>query len=327
MATKPAMSPLEQRALPYHKKPKKGNELDSLKCYLFLLPYFALFITFVLGPIIFGFLISLHDWHILSEQRQFVGFDNYAGAVRDDLFLRSLVNTAYFAVLVVPVGNLISLLLALGVSREGRLTTFYRVAFYLPVIVSVTVVAILWQWLYSTQWGLINHYLYGTTEALRRLPGLGEHLPAYNPLPWLNSPKMAMPSIALLSVWWGAGGNMIIYLAGLRAIPEQYYEAALLDGASAWQRFRAVTLPLLRPTLLFCFVISVIGAFQVFGQVMILTRGGPDFSTYTLVFYLYQSGFSLYKLGYACAVAYLLFVVVLAFTLIQFRLLSPKDIS
>ncbi|HEY3285048.1 MAG TPA: sugar ABC transporter permease [Armatimonadota bacterium] len=306
---------------------KPGRFRDVLECYLFLVPYLLLFSVFVIGPVTYGFYISLHDYHVLSTHRPFVGFANYAGALHDDLFLKSLINTAYFAVMVVPLGNLISLLLALGICKEGRLTTFFRSAFYLPVVISVAVVAVLWQWLYSTQWGLINYYLDAGAEALRQLPLLGAHIPAYTPIPWLSSPRFAMASIALLSMWWGAGGNMIVYLAGLQAIPETYYEAATLDGANSWQRFWSVTWPQLRPTLLFCLVLSVIGAFQVFGQVMVLTRGGPDFSTYTMVLYLYLTGFSLYKMGYACAVAYLLFLVVLVFTLLQFRLLSFKEVD
>lgn len=327
MAPYPLGSPVRPPLPQPSRVRKRPSPLQTLECYLFLLPYLVLFGVFVVVPVFYGFAISLTDWHVLAPEKRFVGFANYAGALRDDLFLRSLINTAYFAVMVVPLGNLLSLLLALGVARESRLTTFYRVAYYLPVVISVAVVAVLWRWLYSTQWGLINYALEQGTEALRSLPLLGQHLPAYRPIPWLSSPYVAMPSIALLSVWWGAGGNMIVYLAGLQAIPEQYYEAAKIDGANGWQRFWAVTWPQLRPTLLFCLVLSVIGAFQLFGQVMILTQGGPDFSTYTLVYYLYHSGFGLYKMGYASAVAYLLFAIVLVFTLIQFKLLSVKEVS
>lgn len=277
--------------------------------YLFALPYLLLFLVFMVGPMAYGFYISLHEWHVLGRQKPFVGLANYRALLADDLFGIAMLNTAYFALLTVIPGNALSLLLALGLNARIRGETALKTAFYLPVILSVAVVAIIWRWAYSTEFGWINHYL--------RLLGLP-------PAAWLNSPRLAMPALALMSIWWGAGGQMLIYLAGLRGIPEELYEAAMIDGAGARARFRHVTLPMLRPTLLFCLVMAVIGSSQVFGQSYILTAGGPLYSTLTVALYMYQTGFSLYRLGYACAVAYALFVVVLGITMVQFRLLYAR---
>ncbi|NLH98407.1 MAG: sugar ABC transporter permease [Chthonomonadales bacterium] len=282
---------------------------ERLTAYAFIAPYLALFIAFLAAPVAYGLYISLHDWHVLGQSRPFVGLANYAALLQDDLFHRALMNTAYFALLTVIPGNAVSLLLALALNARVRGETLFKTLYYLPVVLSVAVTAIIWRWLYSTEFGIINHYL----------SLLGGPRPA-----WLNSPALAMPSLAVMSIWWGAGGNMLIYLAGLRGIPDEYYEAARMDGAGALARFRHVTLPLLRPALLFCLVMSLIGSSQVFGQSYILTGGGPHYSTLTVVLYMYQTGFSLYRMGYACAVAYVLFALVLGLTVIQYRLVAGR---
>ncbi len=282
---------------------------ERMTAYAFIAPYIVLFIAFLAVPVAYGLYISLHDWHVLGQNRPFIGFANYAALLKDDLFHRALLNTAYFALLTVLPGNAVSLLLALGLNARVRGETLFKTLYYLPVVLSVAVTAIIWRWLYSTEFGIINHYL----------SLLGGPRPA-----WLNSPALAMPSLAVMSIWWGAGGNMLIYLAGLRGIPDEYYEAARMDGAGVWARFRHVTIPLLRPTLLFCLVMSLIGSSQVFGQSYILTGGGPHYSTLTVVLYMYQTGFSLYRMGYACAVAYVLFALVLGLTFVQYRLVAGR---
>ena len=291
--------------------------------WLFALPHLVLFAVFILGPTFYGFFISLHQWHVLAKTHPFIGLGNYGAALSDDIFWLALRNTVYFVLLVVPAGNLVSLLLALGLTGLRRFQTFYKVIYYLPVIISIAVVAVLWQWLYNTQIGLINLYLDGLVGGLRHL---GLPLPPFTPIPWVSDPHWVMPSVALMSIWWGAGGNMILYLAGLNNIPDDYQEAAQIDGANGWQRFRHITWPLLRPTTLFCLVFSVLGAFQIFGQSYVLFGGGPGpgRAGLTLVLYMYQQGFSEYQIGYGAAVAYLLFAIVLIFTAIQFRLLSGR---
>ncbi len=306
-------------------KPKAARwRGDEASGWLFALPHLILFATFVLGPVVYGFYISLHRWHVLSNSHPLVGFSNYSAALSDDIFWIALRNTIYFVLLVVPLGNLVSLSLALGLSSIKRFKTFYTVAFYLPVVISIAVVAVLWRWLYNTEIGLLNMYLSATVNGLR---GLGLPLAAYQPIPWLSNPSWVMPSIALMSVWWGAGGNMVLYLAGLNNIPDDYYEAALIDGANPWQRFRNVTWPLLKPTTLFCLVFSVLGAFQIFGQTYVLFApgSGPARSGLTLALYMYQQGFSQYEIGYGAAIAYLLFAIVLILTVIQFQLLAGSE--
>ncbi len=306
--------------------PAKGAHLRSEKVYglLFALPHLLLFATFVLGPVIYGFYISLHRWHVLSKLHPMVGLSNYSAALSDDIFWLALRNTIYFVLLVVPAGNIVSLLLALGLYSVKRFRTFYTVAFYLPVVISIAVVAVLFRWLYNTEIGLLNMYLSAAVNGLR---GLGLPLAAYEPIPWLSNPSWVMPSIALMSIWWGAGGNMILYLTGLNNIPDDYYEAAMIDGASTWERFWHITWPLLKPTTLFCLVFSVLGAFQIFGQTYVLFApgAGPARSGLTLAFYMYQQGFSQYEIGYGAAIAYLLFAIVLILTVIQFQLLSGRE--
>lgn len=293
---------------------RKRKRNSNLHAAMFLLPYGAAFLLFVVAPVVYGFVISLHKWYILSPRPEFVGLANYSAVLRDDLFWTAFRNTAYFVLLTVPVGNALSLLLAVGLNQNYRGTTLYKVAYYLPVLTSVSVVAILWRWLYNSDFGLLNHYL---GRAAGSLGG------SWN-VNWLGNPAVAMPSIALLSVWWGAGGNMLIYLAGLKNVPRELLEAAEMDGATPFQRFRAVTWPMLKPTTLFCLVMSVIASSQVFGQTYILTGGGPYYSTLTVILYMYQQGFGLYQLGYASAVGYVLFAAVLVFTLLQFKLMAVK---
>ncbi|MBV9851523.1 MAG: sugar ABC transporter permease [Armatimonadetes bacterium] len=318
--TKPIAAPTGAKSLIVRRRD------DGWSGWLFALPHLVLFAVFLLIPTLYGFFISLHRWHVLAKTHPFIGLGNYGAALSDDIFWLALRNTVYFVVLVVPLGNLVSLLLALGLSGVRALATFYKVAFYLPVIISIAVVAVLWQWLYNTQVGLLNLYLQAAVDGLRQL---GLPLPPFQPIPWLNDPRLVMPSIALMSIWWGAGGNMILYLAGINNIPPDYYEAATIDGANGWQRFWAITWPLLRPTTLFCLVFSVLGAFQIFGQSYVLFGGaaGPHRAGLTLVLYMYQQGFSEYEIGYGTAVAYLLFAIVLLLTAAQFRLLRDREAS
>jgi multiple sugar transport system permease protein len=309
--------------------PPRRRRDDALVGWLFALPHLVLFVLFLLLPVAYGFYLSLHRWHILAKNHPFLGLANYRAALEDDIFRLALWNTVYFVVLVVPLGNAVSLGLALGLSSVRRFVNFYRVAFYLPVVISIAVVAVLWRWLYNTQVGLLNLYVQAAVNGLR---GLGLPLPPFEPIPWLANPAYVMPSIALMTIWWTAGGNMVLFLAGLGAIPDDYYEAARIDGAGAWQRFRAITWPLLRPTTLFCLVISVLASFQIFGQSYALFTAvpggpvsGPARSGLTVALYMYLQGFGQYEIGYGAAIAYLLFGIVLVLTLFQFRLFTRRD--
>jgi len=321
-----ARVPLDrEQTAPVHRTRRRSS--DGLTGWLFALPHLSLFVTFLLLPVAYGFWISLHRWHVLAQEHPFVGLGNYQAALADDIFRLALFNTLYFVVLVVPTGNLVSLLFALGLSNVKRFVPFYRAAYYLPAVVSIAVVAVLWRWLYNTEVGLLNAYLGAVINGfLRGTLGLSSVLPAFRPLPWLANPSWVIPSLALMTVWWTAGGNMILYLAGLGAIPDDYYEAAKIDGAGAWSRFWHVTWPLLKPTVLFCVVISVLGSFQVFGQSYVLFSpgSGPARSGLTLALYMYQQGFNQYEIGYAAAIGYLLFALVLVLTVVQFRLFGRE---
>lgn len=299
----------------------KTGRRDDRVAWLFALPHLVLFVLFLLVPVFGGFWVSLHRWHILAKTHPFVGFANYGAALHDDIFWLALRNTVYFVVLVVPLGNLVSLALAVGLSSVRKYGTVYKVAYYLPVVISIAVVAVLWRWLYNTEIGLLNITL---KSAMATLRGWGLPVGAFEPIPWLSNPGRVMPSIALMSIWWTAGGNMILYLAGLNNIPPDYYEAAEIDGASAWQRFTKITWPLLKPTTLFCLVLSVLGAFQIFGQTYVLFApgSGPARSGLTLALYMYLQGFNQYEIGYGAAVAYLLFAIVLLGTVVQFRVFN-----
>lgn len=278
---------------------------DAVAAAGFLAPFFILFTIFTIVPVLYGFWMSLHNWHILAKSPVFIGLSNYSVVFQDDRFWQALKQTAYFVALVVPIGNLFSLFLAVGLNQKYRGETFYRVLFYLPVITSIAVLAVMWRWLYSSDNGLINHVL-------------GRQIR------WLDDVNLVMPALALMTIWWGAGGNMLVYLAALKAVPAEILEAASLDGSTSIHRFFRISLPTIRPAILFCVVLSVIASFQVFGQSYILTNGGPADRSLTVALYMYQMGFGQYQLGYASAVAYVLFAVVLAFTLVQFGVLRKS---
>ena len=283
---------------------------DGLAAFGFLLPYGLLFTVFLLVPLAYGFWISLHKWQLLGHSAPFVGGENYAAILKDELFRISVVRTALFVLLTVPLGNALSLALASGLNQNFRTTSLLKVVFYLPVVLSVSVVALLWRWMYDTTSGLINQSLNLTV-----------------PIPWLSNASWALPSFALMSIWWGVGGNMLIYLAALKGVPKELNEAAALDGSEGLGRFRRITLPVIRPALAFGIVMSVIGASQVFGQVYIITNGGggPAYSTLTVIIYMYQQGFSNYQLGYASAVAYTLFALVLVVSFALLRVLKADQ--
>jgi len=209
----------------------------------------------------------------------------------------------------VPLTICVALAVAVGIHAvPGRLQPFYRAAYYLPTVITITVAGLLWRWFYNSEFGLFNAYL--GKVALRA--------------PWITDPNWAMFSLVLMTLWWTTGGPMVALLAGLQNIPVSYYEAAALDGATGWRRFRHITLPLLRPVLLFVLVMNVIGAFQVFGQVYIITRGGPEMSTRTMVQYIYETAFNAYRMGYAAALSWMLFAVIALFSLLQFRLMRER---
>lgn len=276
--------------------------------YAFLVPFLLLFFTFTLLPLLYGAGMSLLRWESLSPlPPEFAGADNYREAVEDPYFAKALRATLWFTALCLPLTLAIALGLALALAALRRRSALYRALIYLPTLVNVAVAGILWRWLYSTELGLFNRILRGL-----RLPEVG----------WLTDPLWAMPSIVLMTLWWQVGGPTIVLLAAIYQIPPDYHEAARIDGAGAWTRFRHITLPLLKPVLLFVFVMNVIGSFQVFGQAYLLTPGGgPNRSTLTLVQYIYEVSFENFRLGYGAAMSALLFAIIGVFVALHFRAL------
>jgi multiple sugar transport system permease protein len=280
----------------------------SFTPFLYLAPFLLFFFVFQIYPIFQGLYVSLTRWDLATPPR-FIGLGNYTALMRDTLFLTALRNTALFVALNVPLAVGIPLGLAMLVNDPIHGRAIFRSAFSTPLMISVASVGVLWQWFYNPAFGLINYYL-----GLAGLPGQN----------WLQQTSTAMLAIVITTVWWTSGWNMILFLAGLQDIPDHLYDAAKIDGAGSWALFRYVTLPGLRTTILFVGVTTIIGSFRVFGQVLVMTNGGPFDSTRTLVMHIYETGFGYFKMGSASAVAWVLFCIVLIFTFVQFRLLKEQ---
>ncbi len=281
----------------------------QLPNYLFVLPHFLFFLVFLAYPVFFGFYISFHSWPIISVEKPFVALENYQYLFTDDIFLKAVKNTFTFAIITVSQQVVIGLLLALLVNQDFPLRTWVRVILFSPVVISVATMGIIWQWLMNLDWGYLNYILSFL------------HVQKIN---WLGDPALVLPSLSWATIWWGVGFTMIIYLAGLQNIPDHYYEAGKLDGANEVQLFRHITLPLLMPTTLFVLVTSFIGHMQAFGQVYLMTLGGPDYHSETIIMYLYDQGFRYFRMGYAAAMAFSLALIILIVTLVQFRLLGRR---
>lgn len=285
------------------------SRLAGLAPWLFLAPYLLVFLGFFLLPAMWSAVLSLTDWKIVGTPR-FVGLKNYARLFSDPLFYMALKNTVTYTAIIVPLMALVGLGLALLLNQPLRGRVVTRTAVFASYVVMVSVVGIVWRWILDpTGAGIVNYYL--------ATLGLG-------PLPWLAAPETAMLSIIIATMWWTAGYNMVLYLAGLQDIPGAVREAARIDGANAWQEFRHVTLPMLKPVTFFVVVMSIAKSFQVFGQVYVMTQGGPSNSTLTIVNYLYVVGFTWFEMGYAAAIAYALFALLLVITVIQFRMVSRE---
>ena len=255
------------------------------------------------GPILATLAISLTKWDLLTAPR-LTGLDNYLALLSDDRFLKALRNTFFYTIVSVPVGLAIALGLALALNQRIRGIAWIRTAYFLPVVTSTIAVALVWQWIYSADRGLLNEVL--------GLVGI----PAQK---WLSNATLAMPAIVAMSIWQGLGTNVIIFLAGLQAIPGELLDAASVDGAGRWARFRNVVLPLLTPSIFFTGVLALIGSFQVFDQIFVLVKPRPTDATITVVYFIYENGFKFFKMGYASAASWVLFLIVALFTAIYFR--------
>jgi multiple sugar transport system permease protein len=276
----------------------------------FLAPALGLIFLFFFLPVAASLLLSFTDFDIYAlgdlGRLRFVGLENYARLLADPRFHLALRNTLYF----VAVGGPLSVAVSLGAAlllnhRLVRFPGLFRSLLFLPVVTTLVAVAVVWRYLYHPRYGYLNHLL---------------GLAGFEPVDWLGDPRWAMPALILMAVWKNFGFNMIVFLAGLQSIPKNLYEAAAIDGAGGWQQFRHITLPLLAPTFLFVTVITMIGYFQLFAEPYVMTAGGPADSTLSVALLMFQEGFRWWNLGYAAAVAFALFLIILAGTLVQLRL-------
>jgi multiple sugar transport system permease protein len=294
---------------------------------VFLTPGLALFFLFVLIPVVAAFYLSFCRYDIIHSPT-WIGAKNYARIAEDignrGVFYLSLRNTAQYAVGTIPIGMALALGLALLLNAGLRGVTLYRTTYYLPVVTSLVAVSLVWMWIYDPNYGLLNYALELVSRGVSLVTGREVLIP---PQTWLADPGQAMPAIIAMSIWRGLGYNMVIYLAGLQGIPDHLYEAAIIDGATPWQRFRSITWPLLKPTTAFILVVSVIGASQVFAQVYVMTNGGPNNATTVIVHQIFQNAFSFMKMGYASAMAFVLFGLIFVMSLINLRLLRGGEVE
>lgn len=283
----------------------------ALPAYLFILPGMILFLVWTLYPLLFAFVMSFAEWNLIKPSR-FVGLENYARAFNDPIFWSALRNTLFYVVVTVPGQIVIGLALALMLDGPLRARGFFRSAYYIPVVTSWVVVSLIFLYLYNGQAGLINYLLHDVLHILPRR------------INWLADPLTANLAIASLGIWKGVGWTMVIFLAGLQSVPFELHEAAAIDGANSWRRFRHVTLPLIRQTTLFISVMLTIGAFQVFISVYLMTKGGPMNRTQVLLTYMYSNAFDYLDLGYGAALSYIFATMIFALSLAQIRLLRRK---
>lgn len=285
--------------------------------YFFLTPALAAIFIFFFLPVIAAFVMSFTDFDIYSlgniRYVRFVGFRNYLQLFNDPLFWQALQNTFYF----VLVGGPLSVAVSLGAaillnSKLVRFKSFFRVIYFAPVVTTLVAIAVVWRFVYHPRFGLLNYFL---------------SFFGINPIDWLGDPTYAMPAIILLAVWKNFGYNMIIFIAGLQNIPDELYEAARIDGANTRQQFLYITIPMLAPTTLFVSIITMIGYFQLFAEPYVMTQGGPLNSTLSIVLLMYQQGFRWWNMGYSASLAFVLFIIILIGSLIQFKLQKRGEVG
>jgi multiple sugar transport system permease protein len=290
-----------------------GDWRITLFCYTTLAPVLLLFAYARVYPIAWSVVLSFYRWNLIHKLKPFIGFHNYATLFGDENFQLALKNTAIYSFATVGLSTVLALPLAVFLARKSRLSAFYQTIYFLPVITPMVPMAIAWKWIYDYNYGLLNYAL---------------SFFGIDAVAWLTDPRIALWALIIMGVWKVLGYNLILFLVGIRNIPENYIEAAALDGASAWQRFWHVTLPLLKPILLYVLVTATINSFNVFTQVYVMTLGSqaaPGQAVRVLVFDIYQNGFQYFKMGYASSEAVILTLIVLGFTVIQFRVARGQE--
>lgn len=293
----------------------RRNIARNLTAALFILPGLLLFLTFVIGPMIYSFRISFFDWKIVNpEQSEWIGLANYTRALGNPIFRRAVLNTAAYALVTVPGQMIVGLGIALLLDQSVRGRSFFRVVYYLPVITSWVIVSLLFEYMFSGQAGLVNYIL---RDVLQVIP---------KNILWLADPVLTFVPIHLLGIWKGVGWTAIIFLAGLQAIPSHLYEAAEVDGAGSWGRFRNITIPLLRPTIVFLVVVLTIGALNAYISNLLITNGGDPLDlTHFVLTLMYDATFNRLDFGYGSAISYLLTIFVFIISIFQIRLLRRKQ--
>lgn len=294
------------------KSSRKGLTLkqkEAVTGLIFIsLPLLSLIIM-MYYPIIRSFFISFFEWNLLQKPK-FIGIENYKTLIHDEVFKQALTNTFKWVIIYVPMSTITSFLLALLLDRKLKGAGFFRTLYYLPVVCPIVVVSLLFVWIYNTDYGILNFIL--------------KNLFHMDPIGWLTDSKYSLFAIAIMSVWKWAGYNMLIFLSALQGIDESLYEAAAIDGITPWRKLIDIKIPLVMPSIYFVMLTAVIDAFQIFTEIFIMTKGGPGYSTYTVSYYLWSNAFEYSKMGYACAMAAVMFVIILSITLIQNKVMSKK---
>jgi len=292
----------------------KGLERKKLQfAILVIIPILLLFLVLRIIPVFGTFYLSLYRWHLIKPDRPFIGLENFSRIMIDKNFRIALFNTTNFTIIVVSISVTLALLLALALEKKTRLGGWYEFAYFLPVVIPMVPVSMIWKWMYDTTYGIIN--------ILLKAIGL-------SPVGWLTEPKIALYSIIIMSIWKVLGYYMVLFLVGLRNIPVEYYEAARIDGAGGWQLFKNITFPLLKRMTLYICVIATIQNYNVFTQVYVMTTGSqaaPMAAVRVLVYEIYQNGFRYFKMGYASAQVVVLFAIVMIISLIYFKVFKIED--
>jgi len=288
-------------------KIKKHEMVETIKGYLFIAPNLLGFLIFTLIPVILSLILCFSKWSVVEGLKgiKFIGFDNFENLLTDELFTASVKNNFVFTLISVPISVGLALILAIILNKMVYLKNLLRAMFFIPYVTNVVAICLVWMMLFQPTYGPINGFL--------RSVGIE------NPPLWLSSEKLALLVIAFVHIWMFTGYNMVIYLSGLQAIPVELLEAGQIDGATGFKRFIYITLPLLSPTTFFILITGLINSFKVFAPVNLMTQGGPGTSTTVLVYYIYLTGFRFFKMGYASAIAWVLFVIVFIITLIQWH--------
>jgi multiple sugar transport system permease protein len=277
----------------------------------FCVPFLVVYAAFLIYPMLLGVRMSLFNWSLTGTGTdQFLGLENYREMLGDEAVWLSLWNTVLFTLMSTPPLVGIALLMALLTNRAMRFRWIYRLAYFAPYVLPVSVVTLIWTWLYQPGFGLIN----GTLTAL-----------GFSEIEWLTDSQWAMLAVVIATVWWTVGFNYLLYLAGLQDIPEELYEAADLDGAGWFARLRDITLPLLRRTTGLVLVLQILASLKIFDQIYLMTEGGPNFATRPIIQYIYESGFTNYRIGYASAVSYMFFAVIVLVSILQFKLFARRQ--